>query len=169
MCIRLLMAKSRKLFTRALAASGRDQLDWSADYRLFSRCRWSPCHLFRPILCEALRVVDEALIAVALDDTLVKKTGKKIKGVLSITNSDLASETSHPGFQIFQEYPISQAALCYRPFRAGGSGRSLFGGICSVKKLVPRIVADLRLSTASVDPVQEGCSTTFLLLRSIRD
>ncbi len=91
MCISLLMAMGRKLFTRALAASGRDQLDWSADYRLFSRCRWSPCHLFRPILREAAKLVDEALIAVAFDDTLIRKTGKKIKGTSWQRDSPLAS------------------------------------------------------------------------------
>jgi DDE superfamily endonuclease len=80
MCISLLMTIGRKLFTRALCASGRSQADWSADYRLFSRCRWSPCALFRPILQNACKHVNESLIAVAFDDTLIRKTGKKIKG-----------------------------------------------------------------------------------------
>jgi hypothetical protein len=80
LCLSILVAMGRKLFTRALAASGRDQFDWSADYRLFSRCRWSPCALFRPILLEAAKLVDEELITVGIDDTLVRKTGKKIKG-----------------------------------------------------------------------------------------
>jgi hypothetical protein len=80
MCVALLLTLGRKLFSRAIATSGRDQLDWSADYRLFSRCRWSPCILFRPIVCEAAKLVNESIITVGFDDTLVKKTGKKIKG-----------------------------------------------------------------------------------------
>lgn len=70
----------RKTISRTIATSGRDQLDWSADYRFFSRCTWSPCQLFRPILKEAIELVDEDYITVGYDDTLVKKTGKKIKG-----------------------------------------------------------------------------------------
>ncbi len=80
MCISLLMTVGRKLFTRALCASGRSQADWSADYRLFSRCRWSPCVLFRPLLRTACDLVDESHITVAFDDTLIKKSGKKIRG-----------------------------------------------------------------------------------------
>lgn len=70
----------RKTISRAIATSGRDQVDWTADYRFFSRCRWSPCQLFRPILKEAIELIDEDFITVGYDDTLVKKTGKKIKG-----------------------------------------------------------------------------------------
>lgn len=70
----------RKTISRTIATSGRDQVDWSADYRLFSRCEWSPCQLFRPIIKEAINQIDEDFITVAYDDTLVKKTGKKIKG-----------------------------------------------------------------------------------------
>lgn len=70
----------RKTISRTIATSGRDQLDWSADYRFFSRCRWSPCQLFRPILKEAINLIEEDYITVGYDDTLVKKTGTKIKG-----------------------------------------------------------------------------------------
>jgi len=70
----------RKTISRAIATTGRDQLDWAADYRFFSRCKWDPCTLFRPILRKTLEQIDEDFITVGYDDTLVKKTGKKIKG-----------------------------------------------------------------------------------------
>ncbi len=70
----------RKTISRAIATTGRDQVDWTADYRFFSRCRWSPCSLFRPIIRNTVAQVDEDHITIGYDDTLVKKTGKKIKG-----------------------------------------------------------------------------------------
>ncbi len=87
MAVSILLAMGRKLFSRALASTGRDQIDWSADYRIFSRCRWSPCVLFRPILQRAVETADESLITVAFDDTLIKKTGKKIKGASWLRDS----------------------------------------------------------------------------------
>ncbi len=80
MCLSILLTLGRKLFSRALASSGRDQIDWSTDYRLFSRCKWSICSLFRPILSSALGLLEDDVIAVGFDDTLVRKTGKRIKG-----------------------------------------------------------------------------------------
>ncbi len=80
LCISLLVTMGKKLISRSLMASGRDQGNWSADYRLFSRCVWSSAALFRPILQEAAATVNEDIIAVGFDDTLVKKTGKRIKG-----------------------------------------------------------------------------------------
>lgn len=76
----LITALGRKTITRVIASMGKDQVDWTANYRLFSKVRWSACSLFRPILKESLSLIDEGYIAVAYDDTLVKKTGKKIKG-----------------------------------------------------------------------------------------
>lgn len=78
--IGLLMAMGRKTISRAISVVGRDQQDWSADYRIFSRTEWSICSLFRPVLQRACHAIDEPFITAAFDDTLVKKTGKKIKG-----------------------------------------------------------------------------------------
>jgi hypothetical protein len=80
LAISLLLAMGRKTISRANAITGRDQLDWSADYRLFSRCEWSHHDLFQPLLEIASNLISESVIAVGYDDTLVKKTGKKIKG-----------------------------------------------------------------------------------------
>lgn len=70
----------RKTLSRTITTRGLDQLDWSADYKLFSRSAWSSSSLFEPILNESLKLIENDLIAVAYDDTLIKKTGRKIKG-----------------------------------------------------------------------------------------
>ena len=58
---------------------GFDQKDWSAYYKLFSRSQWQEFDLFQPIVQRALPLIEESVIAVAFDDTKLKKTGKKIK------------------------------------------------------------------------------------------
>lgn len=74
-----LCSMGRRTLSRTIAFSGRDQVDWSADYRLHSRCGWSLASLFRPILKKCCEQIDEQYIAVAFDDTKLHKTGKKIK------------------------------------------------------------------------------------------
>ena len=87
LCLSFLLPFGKKLLSKSLMVTGRDQLDWSAAYKFFSRTSWSPCALFRPILQKALELVDEDVIAVGFDDTLTKKTGKKIKGTWWIRDS----------------------------------------------------------------------------------
>ena len=74
-----LCSLGRRTLSRSIAFSGRDQLDWSADYRLHSRSGWCLASLFRPILKTACELIDECYIAVAFDDTKLHKTGKHIK------------------------------------------------------------------------------------------
>ena len=69
----------RRTLSRSIAVTGRDQQDWSADYRVFSRSRWSLTHLFRPILKRSAQMVDEDVIAMAFDDTKLHKTGRHIE------------------------------------------------------------------------------------------
>ena len=56
--------------------------DWSAKYRVFSRSPWDPRELFQPVLdfCLGLKPAADVPFAVALDDTGLKKTGKRIPG-----------------------------------------------------------------------------------------
>jgi len=70
------------LTSNAICAAGRQFQDWSADYRFFSRSAWNPHRLFDPIfkhLAQLLPTPDSPVFA-ALDDTLCKKTGRKIPG-----------------------------------------------------------------------------------------
>lgn len=75
--ISLLITIGRKTVSRALMAIGLDGFDWSSSYRFFSRCFWRPCDLFRANLQRSIELFDEDIIAIAWDDSLIKKTGKK--------------------------------------------------------------------------------------------
>lgn len=68
--------------SRTISAAGRDQgnQDWSADYRLFSRAIWSIADFFRPVLAICLSHFGaQKYVVAALDETVLKRTGKKIK------------------------------------------------------------------------------------------
>lgn len=69
----------RRTISRAILALGRGQVDWSADYRLFSRQQWKPAALFAPVIGHYLeRYSAPGPIAVALDDTAVVRAGKHV-------------------------------------------------------------------------------------------
>jgi DDE superfamily endonuclease len=64
--------------TRILANLGRDQQDWSADYKLHARADWNEQDLFDALLPSALAHCPGRFVPLALDDTRLKKTGKRI-------------------------------------------------------------------------------------------
>jgi hypothetical protein len=70
----------RRTISRTLGALGRVDCDWSADYKMFSRCRWEPNRLFNPVIDEYLDRYPNRPVVAAIDDTELRKTGKKIKG-----------------------------------------------------------------------------------------
>lgn len=69
----------RRTLSRALWALGRQQADWSAEYRLHSRAVWKPERLFQPVLDKALPLCEGRYIAAAIDDTRLHKTGRRIQ------------------------------------------------------------------------------------------
>ncbi len=69
----------RACISRIISFLGFDQKDWSAHYKLFSRSHWQELELFQSVVQRALPLIEESAIAVAFDDTKLKKTGKKIK------------------------------------------------------------------------------------------
>lgn len=69
----------RRTLSRAIWAVGRQQQDWSADYRLHARSPWRIEALFQPILQRALSWCKGRYIAVAIDDTRLHKTGRRIQ------------------------------------------------------------------------------------------
>src|SRR5436190_4771691 len=73
-----LVALGRRTLSRSLWALGRQHQDWSADYKLHSRAGWKTQDLFQPILQQAARLCDDSLLVVAMDDTRIRKTGRKI-------------------------------------------------------------------------------------------
>jgi hypothetical protein len=81
LALALLLAKSKKTVSKLIETQGLAQVDWSANYRIFNRSPWSPNDLFIPIIRRALPFVNETVVTLAYDDTLIKKTGKKIYNV----------------------------------------------------------------------------------------
>jgi hypothetical protein len=76
-----LVCLGRRTVTGMLATSGRQFQDWTADYRLFQRERMDLSVIFKKLL---QRLAEEnpkdAPVVAALDDTILKKTGRKTAG-----------------------------------------------------------------------------------------
>jgi hypothetical protein len=65
-----------------VSTCGRQFQDWTADYRLFSKDRFAPEYLFGSVRRGvAEQLPPGAPLVVAMDDTLLRKTGTKIHGV----------------------------------------------------------------------------------------
>jgi hypothetical protein len=75
----MLAGFGRRTLSRAIWALGRQQQDWSADYRLHARSRWKPGRLFQPIVEKAAPFCIGRYVAAALDDTRLHKTGRHIQ------------------------------------------------------------------------------------------
>ncbi len=76
-----LLNQNRGTLTNLICTSGSQHQDWSANYRLYSKDRVNEDALFSQVrdrLIEALP--KEQPLVVALDDTLIRKTGKKVFG-----------------------------------------------------------------------------------------
>ena len=74
-----LTAFGRRTLSRAIWAQGHQQQDWSADYKLHARACWQPNDLFQPILQRALPWCRGRYVAIAVDDTRLHKTGRRIQ------------------------------------------------------------------------------------------
>lgn len=75
----LLASHGRSTLTNAISFQGREQQDWSADYKAFNRAEWQVRDLFGPVLVEGLTGLPaEAPVVVAMDDTGLPKVGHKI-------------------------------------------------------------------------------------------
>jgi hypothetical protein len=69
----------RRTISRTICALDRHQQDWSADYKIYSRSQWNEEDLFTAVLESFLeRYPHRTFFGVALDDTKVAKTGKKV-------------------------------------------------------------------------------------------
>lgn len=77
-----LLCLGRHTLTGVLGTSGRLFCDWSADYRMYSSERVEPEKLFSPVRrsLTARLACGEPLVA-ALDDTRLRKSGRKTHGV----------------------------------------------------------------------------------------
>lgn len=73
-----LMAIGRRTLSRSIFALGHQQQDWSADYKLHARSKWNVDDLFDSVLKQALPLCVDDFLAVAIDDTRLRKTGRHI-------------------------------------------------------------------------------------------
>jgi hypothetical protein len=76
-----LLSQNRCTLTNLICTSGTQHQDWTADYRLYSKDRVNEDALFGQARGSLLKhLPNDQPLVVALDDTLVRKTGKKIFG-----------------------------------------------------------------------------------------
>ena len=119
----LLLCLRTHLTSNAICATGRQFLDWSADYRLFSRSPWDPHALFDPIFdrLAALLTSPQAPVVAALDDTLCKRTGRHIPG------ATYARDPLSPPFHVnlCRGLRFVQASVLVRATRFLGPARAL--------------------------------------------
>lgn len=75
-----LLCLGRKWITRIICTANRDQCDWSADYKMFSRANWDSQELFTPIVRASLNYFEkDQPIIIAGDETKCKRAGNKVK------------------------------------------------------------------------------------------
>jgi hypothetical protein len=70
----------RRTISQMICTKGGGQRDWSADYKFYSRSCWEDRRLFQGVSEEYLTRYRKGPVVLALDDTRVAKSGKKIPG-----------------------------------------------------------------------------------------
>lgn len=119
----LLTCLRTHLTSNAICATGRQFVDWSADYRLFSRSPWDPHALFDPIFDHLAELLPspQAPVVAALDDTLCKKTGRHIPG------ATFARDPQSPPFHVnlCRGLRFVQASVLVRAKQFLGPARAL--------------------------------------------
>ena len=116
-CLRL------HLISNAICAAGLQFQDWSADYKVFSRSPWDPHRLFDPIFAhyaQFLPTADSPVFA-AIDDTMCKKTGRKIPG--ASIGRDPQSLPFH--VNLIRGLRFVQVSLLVSPLDNAGPARAL--------------------------------------------
>jgi len=80
LCLSTLLCLGRKWITGLIGAANREPCDWSADYKLFSRCQWQNQPLFAPVLRRGLQHLDpREPIVVAGDETKTPRAGRRVR------------------------------------------------------------------------------------------
>jgi hypothetical protein len=74
-----MLCLGRRCLTRIIWINGEEKKFPAKHYYLYSRCQWNPQELFTPIWKEALSFCSSSLVAVAIDDTRLRKTGRMIR------------------------------------------------------------------------------------------
>lgn len=101
-----------------LQAAGRESFDWSGDYRLLSRSKWSVSEIFGLLLRRCVELLPEGheMIVASMDDTNLRKTGTRVPGVSY--RRDPMSPPFHTNLIRAQRFVQVSVAV---PFHAGAS------------------------------------------------
>lgn len=100
----------RHTVTGTLCACGRQFSDWSADYRLYSQDRFAEDDVFQQIKDEICSILPpEKPLIVAMDDSLLRKRGRKIHGAKY--QRDPLSPPFHTNLVLSQRFVQMSAAL----------------------------------------------------------
>lgn len=89
-----LVCMGKHTVTNLLRTSGRQFVDWSADYRMYGRERIDCESIFSHVRKEIIDLNGRKPLVTALDDSLLRKTGKTIPGV------KYARDPMGPPFQV---------------------------------------------------------------------
>jgi hypothetical protein len=118
----LIVSVRMHLTSHAICATGRQFVDWTADYRVCSRSPWDPHRLFDPIFdhLPELLASRDAPVLMALDDTLCKKSSPRIPGV------SMGRDPMSPAFHVNLCYGVRfvQASILVTA-KEGGAARAL--------------------------------------------
>jgi len=79
MALSSVLCAGRKWVTHFLCVQQAEMLDWSADYKLFSRAPWKVADLFDPVVKESMTYFGDGPIRLACDETRTKRGGNKVK------------------------------------------------------------------------------------------
>lgn len=112
----------RRNIARTICVLGRSNQDWSADYKIYSRSPWTADRLFDPVIKAYLERYRRGPIPVAVDDTKLPKTGKKIP------HASWHRDPLSPPFHVNLLYGLRfvQASLLFPHYREGNfSARAL--------------------------------------------
>ena len=118
-----LLSAPRHTTSAAICTIGRQFLDWSADYRAFSRSPWDSQVLFDPVIDHAITLLPPhpAPVIAAIDDTTCKKSGRRIPGVSTVR--DPQSPPYH--VNLIRGLRFVQASLTIAPLHGKGPARAL--------------------------------------------
>ena len=111
----MLCSYGRRTISRAICAVGRQDQDWSADYKIYSRSPWDADRLFDPVMEEYLRRYPTGPISVAFDDTKLRKSGRNIRSAF------WQRDPLSPPFHVNLVYGLrfTQASLIFPHYREG--------------------------------------------------
>jgi len=112
-----------KTITSALTRMGRCHTNWSGEYKLMSQARWETAAVFAPIVhqtIDSLPSANDPIIS-AQDDTILRKTGRKIPG------TSYARDPLSPPFHV--NLVLSQRFLQTALFTKGSGPDRMFRAI----------------------------------------